>query len=183
MRNVLFNLLLLLVLAPLCSFGDVIINELNYDPIDIEEEGGSLREFLELYNPGPGSIDLSNYSFASGLTYTFPAGTTLAVDSYLVLARVRTNAIWKYTSYPVLGPYEGKLSNGGEKIELQRPDGTTVDEFKYNDDFPWPRGADGYGPSLERVAWDLPSDDFHTWRASDSDHGTPGKANSEALHV
>ncbi len=178
MKNVLFNLLIILVLTQLSSFGEVVINELNYDPIDIEEEGGSLREFIELYNPGPDSIDLSGYSFTSGIIYTFPDGTTLETDSYLVLARVRNNAIWSNVSYPVYGPYEGKLSNGGEKIELQRPDGTIVDEFKYNDDFPWPRGADGYGPSLERVAWDIPSDDFHTWRASDNDHGTPGKRNS-----
>lgn len=169
-------LILSLLLSPVFSFSDVAINELNYDPADVDEQAGALREFIELYNPGPNAVDLSGYSFVDGVTYTFPAGSKLNPDSYLII--VRTPALWPRTSYPVYGPYEGKLSNGGEKLVLQRADGTIVEKLNYKDEFPWPSGADGYGPSIERIAWDLPADDYHSWRASSTANGTPGIKNS-----
>ncbi|MDX9752701.1 MAG: CotH kinase family protein [bacterium] len=160
------------------SVADVVINEMDYDPINRDNDPGAFREFLELYNPGPQSVDLSGYRFTNGLTYEFPAGTTLAADRYLVLARVPTHTIWRNKSYPVLGPFDGKLSNEGETIRLVRFDGTVVDQFKYSDQFPWPRGADGYGYTLERIAWDLPASDYHSWRTSTRTGGTPGARNS-----
>lgn len=168
----------LLYLLPVFSYSDVVVNELNYDPADSGEEGGALREFIELYNPGTAAVDLSGYAFTAGVLYTFPNGAKLNAGSYLVVVRTPTLAMWRRVSYPVYGPYEGKLSNGGEKLTLKKPDGTTVEKLDYNDKFPWPQGADGYGPSIERIAWDLPVDDFHSWRASMYDNGTPGAQNS-----
>jgi len=173
-----FTLAIVCLIAPLAALGGVVINELNYDPTDRDQDAGAFREFLELYNPGPNTVDLSGYRFVDGIRYTFPNGTQLSPDAYLILARVPTHRDWRNKSYPVLGPYEGKLSNGGERITLQRPDGTIVERFTYDDDFPWPQGSDGYGPSLERIAWDLPADDFHSWRASLNENGTPGRQNS-----
>lgn len=166
----------------ICSlaFSDVVINEIHYNPPDDEStyKAGSLFEFIELYNPGSSSVDLSGYQFTKGVTFVFPEGTVAASGEYLVLAQNKTQSIWRNKTYQILGPYEGTLADGGERLELARPDGTVVDSLKYNDKAPWSRTPDGYGESLERIAWDLPSDDFHSWRASLWDSGTPGVVNS-----
>lgn len=167
-----------LFVLPLSVVSDVVINEFNYDPIDMGEDAGSLREFIELHNPGPDAVDLSGYAFTEGIQFTFPDGASIGSGAYIVVARVPSDSYWRGASYPVFGPYEGKISNGGEELELRRADGSLVEWLIYDDDLPWPRGADGYGPSIERIAWDLPAHDFHSWRASFSEGGTPGRVNS-----
>lgn len=119
MKNGNFGLWIFLGLAllvfPVETCADVVINEINYDPMERNDVGGSIYEFVEIYNPGPASVDLSGYLFKDGITFTFPNQVILNADAYLVLARVPTNSYWRNKSYPVVGPYEGKLSNGGEK--------------------------------------------------------------------
>ncbi len=160
--------------------GDVVINEIHYNPPDPDDGDtpGSLREFLELYNPGPENVDLSGYEFTKGISYTFSEGQQLAAGEYLILARVPTYSGWNNVAATIMGPYEGALSNSGERLKLVRPDGTEVDDLRYSDELPWPRAADGYGSSLERIAWDLPADDYHSWRASSEYDGSPGRENS-----
>jgi hypothetical protein len=174
-RILLFQLCLMLISI---SYSDVVINEINYDPIDNGDEGGGLREFVELYNPGPDRINLTGYQFTDGISYTFPTGSYIDADEYLVVVKTPTHRTWRNKRYQVLGPYDGKLSNGGERITLAAPDSSIVERFSYNDDLPWPPGADGYGPTLERISWELPADDFHSWRTSTTDEGTPGAENT-----
>ena len=50
------------------------VSELFYNPPGSAETD----EFIELTNISAGEIDLSNLSFAAGLLYTIPIGTTLA---------------------------------------------------------------------------------------------------------
>ena len=159
---------------------DVVISEIHYNPVGSGFEAGSLKEFVEIYNPGAETVDFSGYAFTDGIRYTFAENTTLAANSYLVLARDPTHSTWRRASYAIVGPYEGKLSDSGERIALTRSDGSLVERVSYEDSTPWPRSSDGYGPSLERVAWDTPSDDYHSWRASTGNNGTPGRANSTA---
>ncbi|MEW6234105.1 MAG: CotH kinase family protein [Candidatus Omnitrophota bacterium] len=172
------HLALFLCLAAASAAGQVVINEIHYNPPDNGQEAGSLREFVEIYNPGPNLADLSNYSFQKGIQFVFPVGTALGADGYIVLARDPYHSSWNRSRLNIYGPYEGKLSNSGENLTLLRPDGTVVDSVKYRDLPPWPQGADGYGSTLERIAWDLPSSDYHTWRASMATVGTPGAKNS-----
>ena len=172
-----WGLIPLLAAVP-TGVADVVINELHYNPVDDGFEAGSLREFIELHNPGPATIDVSGYTFTKGIGYTFPEGITLDSGGYLVLARVPTHRTWRGKPYQVFGPYDGKLSNSGEQLTLKRPDGSLVERMEYDDEAPWPRGADGYGGTLERVQWELPAADYHSWRASLREDGTPGAANS-----
>ena len=177
-----FNLFItsmLICLMGLPVFSDVVINEIYYNPPDIEYTiAGSTLEFIELYNPGTVSVNLSGYKFTKGIEYTFPEGTMLNADSYLVIVSDPAQTIWLNKTFSIQGPYTGSLSNSGEKIMLVRRDNTVVEEFKYKDSSPWPQAPDSYGASLERIAWDLPADDYHSWRASKISGGTPGKQNS-----
>ncbi len=164
---------------PLRLFASVSITEIHYDPVDSGYTAGSLREFVEIYNSGPDTVDLEGYTITDGIEYTFPAGVQLASGAYLVIARDPTQPVWSSLTDKVFGPFEGKLSNGGEKLRLVRPDGTVVEELKYDNDHLWPTGADGYGSSLERISPDLPAGDPHSWRASlDTSDGSPGTVNS-----
>jgi len=158
----------------------VVITEIHYDPEDADFTAGSLREFVEIYNSGLNTVDLEGYSISGGIEFTFPDGAQISPGAYYVVARNPSHSKWAGMQGKVFGPYEGKLSNGGEEIRLETPDGSVVEELEYDDDHPWPTGADGYGSSLERISPSMPAEDPHSWRASLNYDGTPGAANSVA---
>ena len=143
----------------------VVINELMYHPIS----GNVADEYVELYNPGPQPVDLSDWRFAAGLTFTFPTGTRLQPGAYLVVAQNRTNLFARYPQLSpanTLGDFGGKLPHGG-RVALTRPDtwirsnghgGFTtnklhvvVDEVTYETGGRWGAWANGGGSSLELV--------------------------------
>ena len=61
----------------------VVFNEIMYNPISGDDDD----EYVELYNRAKSAVDLSGWSFVSGIEFTFPHGTRMAAESYLVLAR------------------------------------------------------------------------------------------------
>ena len=101
--------------------GDIVINELMYDPIS----GNDDDQYVELYNKGTNTISLANWQFTSGITFTFPANASLAPNGYLVVARNLTNLFAKYpnlNSGNTVGNYGGKLSHKGERVALAMPE-------------------------------------------------------------
>ena len=94
-------------------------------------------------------------------------------------------------SVQLVGPYADKLSNGGERVQLQRPDEPPLedptytphmlaDEIDYSDVAPWPTAADGTGSSLTRQAADLWGDQPASWTAETP---TPGRVDTGAASV
>ncbi len=77
----------------------------------------------------------------------------------------------------IIGPWDGDLSNSGERLALKRPQAADVvgepvswvivDEVIYADVFPWPVAADGGGFSLQRNCSDgsRSGNDPVNWRA------------------
>ena len=57
-------------------------------------------------------------------------------------------------------------------------DGKVVDEVEYDDNAPWPKEPDGYGPSLELRHPGLDNGLPGSWAASTVAGGTPGARNS-----
>lgn len=129
------------------DFG-IIINEIHYDP-DIKTEP---VEFIELHNTTGTEVNLSGWYFNSGVSYLFPAGAVLPANGYIVVTMdpVRVQAKWDLPLNLVFGPFEGKLSNEGEQIELCNDDGELVDSVDYQPGFPWPIVGDAEGN--ERMA-------------------------------
>ncbi len=89
----------------------------------------------------------------------------------------------------ILGPYDGRLDNSGEKIEIGRPGdvdqfGTRyyirVDRVNYSDgshpvgEDLWPSQADGGGKSLSRKVPQEYGNDVVNWKAAEP---SPGAAN------
>ena len=140
------------------------ISEIHYNPEGTAEE----EEFLELNNYGTEEIDLSGVHFSAGVTFTFADGTLLAPGAFITL-RPDTSP----------GPlrYSGRLDNGGETLTLNDAAGTELESFRYDDESPWPLGADGLGRSLVRLnpGNDDPSEPF-AWRLSAEQGGNPGSS-------
>ena len=130
-------------------------------------------EFIELYNRGSASVDLSSYRFDDGIEMTLPEGTWLEPDQCLLLAKDASSygdlatTVYQWDS--------GSLSNGGETIRLVDADGYWVDYVTYSDQQPWPTSADGDGASLELIDSELPNHIPANWAASSSVGGTPGQ--------
>ena len=103
-----------------------------------------------------------------GLDYTFPSDTslTLASGKYLLLVKDLDafEDVFGVPSGPDLqttlewGIGNGSLSNGGEKLELQKPLPSDlsyyirVDRVNYDDEAPWPTEPDGTGSALRRLS-------------------------------
>jgi len=180
--------------------GPIVINEIMYNP----QSGDQKQEFVELRNIGPAAVTLYDFNeaepwkFTNGIDYTFSGypGVTVPAGGYVLIVPDVAAYIAKYGMPPagviMLGAYDGKLSNSGEKLELSMPG--DIDEFgmrhyiradrvDYSDgshpaDSPggvdlWPTGPDGGGASLSRVTAQLYSNDPNNWAASSPP--TPGR--------
>ena len=158
--------------------GNVVINEIHYDP-DIKTEP---VEFVELYNAGAELVDLSGWRFSAGVTFAFPPNTVLPAGGYLVVAQNPTALQAKFGVH-ALGPWEGRLANEGETITLRNGANEVVDQVTYRRGFPWPTVGDPPGYSIELVNPAFDNDLGGNWRASvrtaPPAHGpTPGARNS-----
>ncbi|NNM29849.1 MAG: hypothetical protein HKO57_10020, partial [Akkermansiaceae bacterium] len=152
------------------------VTEIMYHPVDDDPADAIDNddyEFIEIRNTGATDLDVSGFFF-EGITYTFPADTTIAAGAYVVLVRDAAAFTARYPGVPPDGIYLSGLSNGGEKIRLKNADGTTVISVEYDDDPAWVISPDGLGYSLVNINVDGDPDDPANWRASTNVHGSPG---------
>ena len=154
----------------------VVINEIHYDP-DVKTEH---IEFVELHNTAAEDIDLSGWYFRSSISYRFGAGATLPAGGYIIVAQNPAHIQVKWNSarisvYPNLlfGPFEGKLGNNGENIELCNAYGEQIDQVNYQLGFPWPTVGEaipfnqpGTGHSIQLVNPSLDNDLAGSWRSA-----------------
>ena len=137
--------------------GNVVINELMYDPIIGTSDG----QYIELYNQGTNAVNLNGWQFTSGVTFTFP-NVILAPNGYLVVAKNETNL---FANYPNLntnntvGDFSGKLSHDGALVVLSQPETLYVtntilvaeDQVSYGTGGRWGEWSGGSGSSLELI--------------------------------
>ena len=153
------------------SLEKLLITEVMYHPLR------SRSEFLEFKNSGTESLNLSGVKIIEGIRFTFPAGFQLAPGSFVVLAENAEAFNEQYPGLTLGGVYDGRLSNGSEKIELIDSLNKPFLSLTYSDQPPWPSTADGSGfslvPRLPNTNPDL--DDPNNWRASGTPDGSPGR--------
>lgn len=152
------------------------ISEIMYHPADAGDPNDPNAEFIELTNVGGEPLNLSLVRFVDGVEFTFPGVTLLPGDCTLV---VRDPTIFEARygcDLPVVGRYEGHLSNAGERIRLQDAVGRTIHDFRFRDG--WHKATDGEGYSLTVVdpatADPISLGDPTAWRPSNSVGGSPG---------
>jgi hypothetical protein len=159
--------------------GPVVISEIMYHP----EDPNSTAEYIELQNISGAPVDLYDidgnpWVFNDGVAYTFPPLTTIPAGGRLLIVRDLGAFAAQHTppdSVPVLGPYTGALSNGGEKLELALPGDLDelgiryyirVDRVNYDDTAPWPTEPDGTGTSLTRKVSTDYGNDVANWESA-----------------
>jgi hypothetical protein len=127
----------------------------------------SPEAWIELYNRGTNTVDLTGWRVDGGIDYRFPAGTTLPPDGYLVVARDVEFMQALHPGLDVVGPFDNQLSRSGELLLLKDAANNLADEVHYHDSGRWPEYADGGGSSLElRDPW-ADRTKAEAWAASD----------------
>lgn len=178
---------------------EVVLNEVMYHPDALQGEASD-AEWIELYNRGNTTVDLSGWKVTiSGTATTLPSGLTMAPDSYLVIASDLEdsdgdgicfarlygdqNGVWNSAldGFAAVDAKDFSLSDTSDTVSLTTAPKAVTVTFTYDDGW----GGDGDGSSLEKkdpaVADrnSLEVDRFN-WCPSEpkSAHGTPGKKNS-----
>lgn len=154
---------------------EVLINEINYN----SSEAINVGDWVELYNNGS-EQDLTDWIFKDDddeHIFSFPVGTVLAADDYLVLTRDSDKFIARFPNVPnFVGNFDFGLSSKGEFIRLFDANGTLVDSVFYLPESPWSGAANGTGPSLELINPNSDNTLAENWITFTS-NGTPGSAN------
>jgi hypothetical protein len=106
---------------------DVLINEMLANPATDWNGNGDVSgmddEFIELYNSGNQSVDISGYVLKDAVfrstpgEYTLPSGTSIGPGEFLVIFVSKS------------GVFQG---NDGDAISLSDPSGNLVDEMEYD---------------------------------------------------
>jgi hypothetical protein len=178
--------------------GPIVISEIMYNPE--WPFGGSYindeYEYIELHNISDGTVTLYDFEtseawkFTDGIEFIFPTDTPIAIPAggYLLVAKNPEVFSLRYPGVPaekILGPYDGKLSNAGESLELSMPGDIEVtgerhyiriDRVNYSDgshpeNCPggidlWSFAPDGFGLSLTRKALSEYGNDPANWVAA-----------------
>ena len=158
------------------------INELMIDPAAVADP---LGEWVEIFNAGPSTVDLSGYvlsggegeacPLAPGQSFLLPAG------SHLLVARAQDPLLNGGIAPDVLCGLTLSLENGQDFLALLSPDGSQVDKVTWSPGWPVQTGK-----SLVRKSPYLPPADPVSWQAAAATYGqtgnrgTPGKANLDA---
>ncbi|MDA3924440.1 MAG: lamin tail domain-containing protein [Kiritimatiellae bacterium] len=154
----------------------IVFNEVMYHPATNE----TAFEWVEFYNQNAVDVDVGTWRISGGINYTFPGGTVIRGGGYLVVAIAPAALMAQAGLSNVLGPFTGRLSNGGEQIRLRDLTDRVMDELDYGTDGEWPAGADGSGMSLAKKQLNLASQSAESWTVSRQSGGTPGAFNSPA---
>jgi len=187
--------------------GPVVISEIMYHPTDpFGTNENDLLEFIELRNITGSIVPLydtayptNSWRLRDAVRYAFPSGYMLPAQASVVLVgfdpMTEAAALDTFRStygigpeVAVLGPWEGALGNGGEDVELVRPDtpqppgspdegevpAILVDRVEYQDSGPWSTVADGSGSSLQRLVLSSFGNEPANWTVGTP---TPGNAN------
>jgi hypothetical protein len=147
-----------------------ILTEIHYNGASA---GSDPDEFIEISNSSTEALDLSGFSFSSGISFVFPEGSMIEPLGSLVIARDPDDFRSVFAGFTdSLFDFTGALSNGGETLALSDVSGAGLWSVSYDDAFPWPAGADGTGESLQLAT---NSTDFSSPSAWFTALPTPGR--------
>ena len=176
--------------------GELIVSEIHYNPQSANNEelllSPSFRnedfEFIELKNVSNATLELAGTEFFNGIQFQFPSTESWALSAgeYITIAKDLDAFSNRYPDYTgnLAGPFSGNLSNGGETLALRSSTGTTLVQFRYDDN--WYPATDGDGFALVAANENESVADFSTkeaWRQGSVLHGTPGTNDAGIVSV
>lgn len=161
--------------------GPVVISEIRY------RTQSELDEFVRLTNVSLQTIPLfdpehpgNTWELQGGISITMPTGLVLLPGESLLVVGDDPGAFRSrhddLSAAALIGPFSGRLNNGGESIALFRPDSPQnepphvglvpqlkVDQISYTDDSPWPAVMNDQ--SIQKVELGDYGNDPSNWRA------------------
>ena len=153
----------------------VVFNEIMFNPAGAED---AKMEFIELHNQLAVDMDISEWKLSGGVEFEFADGTVVPGRGQLVIAS-DPQALQEAAGITnVVGPWEGRLSNAGESIQLFNNDERLMNTIDFNDGGDWPSAPDGGGVSLTKLDQQTASHLAKNWTFSRTLGGTPGENNS-----
>lgn len=163
--------------------GPVVVSEIHYHPLPDAANGmieDPNEEFIELHNLSSSETLLydslyptNTWHLEQAVSFRFPEGSRLGAGAYALIVNFSPTNILQLQAFrskfsvadavQVYGPWSGKLSNTGDRVELYKPDpvqlpphpdagfvpAVLADRVNYAPSAPWP-SADGNGLSLHR---------------------------------
>jgi hypothetical protein len=124
---------------------ELVISKINYNPLPVDKFNSEDLEFLEIKNISNQTINLTGiYLSKLGISYQFPANSTLKAHTKLILAS-NSNSFQQFYGTTPFGQFTRNLSNKSEKIVLADAFGNVIDFVQYLDSLPWPVEANGGG--------------------------------------
>ena len=173
------------------EFGDLIINEILFDPAP------DVPEYFEVYNNSSKIVDLSNVTFGTRKTdgsYSptnfFPARTLLLPGKYLALtsnSEIIRSAYFAPDTANILNSVKwSALNNTGASFLIANQTGDSIyDEVKYDVKWHHLLIKNTKGVSLERINPLLPTQSPDSWHSAASEvrYGTPGYRNSQFREI
>lgn len=127
--------------------GTVLIAQVAYDTPGVD----AVEEFVDLFNPGPAAADVGGWTLADAAgSWTIPAGTAIAPDTYLTVARDAAGFAALYGAAPEVSGLTTSLNNTGDVLVLGDAAGAEVDRVAWEGHEPgWDLVA-GTGASIAR---------------------------------
>ncbi|HWN95343.1 MAG TPA: lamin tail domain-containing protein, partial [Methylomirabilota bacterium] len=159
--------------APAVIQADIVINEIMYHHKIIPALATNLppqenpEAWIELYNRGPNTVDLSDWELTGGVDYRFDLGRMIAPGAYLIVADDLDSLRAAYPGLDIVGNLGGRLSHNNDRIVLRDPLGNPADQVHYYAGSRWPDYPDGGGSSLELRDPDADNSKPEAWAASD----------------
>jgi hypothetical protein len=147
----------------------LVISEIMYHPVN------RALEFVEIFNSRDEPQDVSNYRLSGSIEFTVPAGTVIAGQGFLVVAKSPQDVQSTYALSGVLGPYFNSLPHNSGTVRLLNQAGGVLLEVNYQTTPPWPVAPDGAGHPLVLARPSFGEDNVLAWSASDAVGGSPGK--------
>jgi hypothetical protein len=157
--------------------GSLVINEINYNSSSLLDTG----DWFELYNNSHQTINLTGWTFRDNdddNIYTFPDGTLIKSDDYLIVAKnlIKFSSVYK-SQDTLTGGFGFGLNSDIDQVRIYNQQAQLIDSVEYKSISPWPEPADGQGPTLELINPNKDNELAKNWLAS-SGSGTPGMKNS-----
>lgn len=152
----------------------VVFNEIMYHPAD---SGNANLEFIEFHNQLAVDMDISQWRVAGGVNYRFPDHTIVPGRGQILIAADPKSLEEVHTLSHVMGPWAGRLNNGGETLQLFNNDQRLMNEVTFDDTGDWSGAADGGGLSLAKKNQQSASHLVENWTFSRQLGGTPGVPN------
>ncbi len=171
--------------------GDIIINEILFNP----RVGGN--DFVEIYNQSDRYINIKDWSLAKlkkdgtleSLKVISTQNNIIKPKTYKILTDNIVNIKQNYpksvdSAFVEMTSLPG-YTDDKDSVLLINNQSQVIDSFYYDQDYHHPLLDDVEGVSLEKINFNLPSNDKNSWHSAASivGYATPGYLNSQSTNI